>query len=117
MSAVGGGVGNSGMPAVYLLTLVYQLSRTLEWLPKAKKIPPGPELSAHQVDVIKVSRITKSLFNRSKEFPEVLGSTYHLQGELLCFLSSALAAWLSLFYHLSHSKRFPCLLTDHAKWE
>lgn len=85
MSAVGRGVGNSGMPAMYLLTLVYQLSWTLEWLPKAKKIPPGPELSAHQVDVIKVSRITKSLFNRSKEFPEVLGSTYHLQGNCCVF--------------------------------
>lgn len=40
MSAVGRGVGDDGMSAVYLLTLVCGLSWTLVWPPEAKKIPP-----------------------------------------------------------------------------
>lgn len=66
------------MHAVYLLTLVCGLSWTLSMTAYGQKIPTWTELSAHQAGLIKVSRITKSLFNKCKEAPELLeaGTTF-----------------------------------------
>lgn len=84
MSAVGGGMENSDVPAVYLLTLICGLSWILPWLPEVKKSPPGPELSAHRANLVKMNRITKQFtsitFNGCKALPRVFRSRHHAQG-------------------------------------
>lgn len=84
MSAVGGGMKNSDMPAVYLLTLICGLSWILPWSPEVKKSPPGPELSAHRANLVKMNRITKQFtsitFNGCKALPRVFRSRHHAQG-------------------------------------
>lgn len=117
MSAVGKGVGT----VVCLLCICWPKSTNFLELKhgclRPKRFPPGPELSAHQADLIKVSRITKSLFNRYKEFPGVLGSRCHLQGKQCAFCPLPWKHGSLSFIRLTRCKCSPHLLTDLAKWE
>lgn len=93
MSAMGARVGNCGMSPVYLLTPVSGFLGLWSGCLKPERLPPVHQLSAPQADLIKVSRIPPSLFNRCKVLPGVFGSSTPRRGApVLCVLRPGCAA-------------------------